>query len=482
MKRTQLWIGDRWIDGDGHVVLHNPHSGEVLAEIGYASQSQAELAIETAAQAFESFRETPAHERAAILLRAAQIIERRQEEAARIIAEEAAKPIRAARSEIERTLQTYTLAAEAAKNLSGEVIPMDAVPRGENHTAYVIRQPLGVVSAITPFNFPFNLVAHKVGPAIAAGNTIVLKPAEKTPLSALFLAEVFQQAGLPQGVLNIIPGDGKELSEVLTTHEQVAFITFTGSPRVGKIIRAQAGLRKVTLELGSNSPLLIDRGFSPNDLDRITAEATVGAFSYNGQVCISIQRIYVHASVYEEFVQRLARDAANLVVGDPLNEATDISALINADAAKRLKTWLDHAVASGACIRCGGSFAGNIMHPTVLTEVPDHVELNCEEAFGPIVAVTPFDHWDEAIGMANNSKFGLNAGVFTKDIQRAFKAVKQIRAGGVLVNQIPTFRVDQMPYGGVKDSGVGREGVRYAMEDMMELKLASFRMSVYEEE
>ncbi|MCC2686429.1 MAG: safD, partial [Paenibacillaceae bacterium] len=338
MKRTQLWIGDRWIDGDGHVVLHNPHSGEVLAEIGYASQSQAELAIETAAQAFESFRETPAHERAAILLRAAQIIERRQEEAARIIAEEAAKPIRAARSEIERTLQTYTLAAEAAKNLSGEVIPMDAVPRGENHTAYVIRQPLGVVSAITPFNFPFNLVAHKVGPAIAAGNTIVLKPAEKTPLSALFLAEVFQQAGLPQGVLNIIPGDGKELSEVLTTHEQVAFITFTGSPRVGKIIRAQAGLRKVTLELGSNSPLLIDRGFSPNDLDRITAEATVGAFSYNGQVCISIQRIYVHASVYEEFVQRLARDAANLVVGDPLNEATDISALINADAAKRLKT------------------------------------------------------------------------------------------------------------------------------------------------
>jgi acyl-CoA reductase-like NAD-dependent aldehyde dehydrogenase len=482
MKRTKLWIANQWVDANRTVLLHNPHTGEALAEIGYASPAQAELAIETAARAFESFREMPVHERAAILSRVAQIIEQRHEEAARLIAEEAAKPIKAARNEVDRTVQTYQLSAEAAKNLYGEVIPMDATPHGENHTAYVIRQPLGVVSAITPFNFPFNLVAHKVGPALAAGNAIVLKPAEKTPLSALFLAEVFQEAGLPAGVLNIIPGDGKELSEVLTTHEKVSFITFTGSPRVGKVIRSQAGLRKVTLELGSNSPLLIDQGFSHKDLERIAAETTMGAFSYNGQVCISIQRVYVHSSVYEDFVQRLVKNAESLKIGNPLDEDTDISALINDDSASRLKTWLDHAVVSGAKIRCGGTFEKNVMHPTVLTEVPANVELNCEEAFGPVVTVTPFEKWEDAIRMANNSKFGLNAGVFTKDIQRALKAAKQIQSGGVLINDIPTFRVDQMPYGGVKDSGVGREGVRYAMEDMMELKLVSFRTGVYEEE
>jgi acyl-CoA reductase-like NAD-dependent aldehyde dehydrogenase len=480
MRQTKLWIADEWVKASRLVPLRNPHTNEVLAEIGYASPAQAEQAIDTAAQAFISFRERPIHERAAILSKVSLIVEQRHEEAARIIAEEAAKPIRDARNEIKRTVQTYQLAAEAAKNLYGEVIPMDAVPHGENHTAYVIRQPLGVVSAITPFNFPFNLVAHKVGPAIAAGNSVVLKPAEKTPLSSLFLAEVFQEAGLPAGVLNIIPGDGKELSEVLTTHEKVAFITFTGSPRVGRIIRAQAGLRKVTLELGSNSPMIIDQGFSAKDMDRIASESTKGAFSYNGQVCISIQRIYVHSSVYEDFVQRLVKNTQNLQIGDPLDEATNISSLINDDSAKRLKTWLDHAVAEGAKIRCGGEFEQNIMHPTVLTDVPKNVEFNCEEAFGPVVTVTPFDKWEDAIEMANDSKYGLNAGVFTKDIQRAFQAVQQIESGGVLINEIPTYRVDHMPYGGLKESGVGREGVRYAMEDMMALKLVSFRTEVYD--
>ncbi len=482
MRQTQLWIAGRWVDAQRLVRLDNPHTGEAIAEIGYASAAQAGLAVEAAARAFESFRETPIHERAAILYRVAQIVEQRAEEAARIIAEEAAKPMKAARAEIRRTVQTYELSAEAAKNLYGEVIPMDAAPRGEDHTAYVVRCPLGVVSAITPFNFPFNLVAHKVGPAIAAGNAIVLKPAEKTPLSSLFLADVFREAGLPPGVLNIIPGDGKELGDVLTTHEQVAFITFTGSPRVGKIIRAQAGLRKVTLELGSNSPLLVDRGFGPRDLDRIAAETAKGAFAYNGQVCISIQRVYVHSSVYEEFVRCLTQHASRLKIGNPLDEDTDISALINGDSADRLKAWLDRAVAGGATVRCGGTFDGHIMHPTVLTDVSADAELNCEEAFGPVVTVAPFEAWEDAIQMANRSKFGLNAGAFTKDIQRAFQAAKQIQSGGVLINEIPTFRVDQMPYGGVKESGVGREGVRYAMEDMMDLKLISFRTGFYEEE
>ncbi|WP_274649530.1 aldehyde dehydrogenase family protein [Paenibacillus humicola] len=480
MKQTKLWIGGKWVEGSRLEPLLNPHTGEKLADIGYASPEQAAEAIESAAEAFRTFREAPIHQRAGVLYRVARIIEERAEEAARLIAEEAAKPIKAARGEIQRTVQTYTLAAEAAKTISGEVVPMDAVPHGDHHTAYVIRQPKGVVTAITPFNFPFNLVAHKVGPAVAAGNAIVLKPAEKTPLSALFLAGVFKEAGLPDGVLNIIPGGGKELSETLTTHEKVAFVTFTGSPAVGKIIRAQAGLRTVTLELGSNSPLLIDRGFDGEELDRIADAAAAGAFSYNGQVCISIQRIYVHEDAYEEFTNRLVRKAESLRIGDPLSEDTDISALINEQAAKRLRSWVERAAEGGAAVRCGGTFEGSIMHPTVMTGVPDEAELNCEEAFGPVVSVKPFRTWDEAIGLANDSKFGLNAGAFTKDLEHALKAAKNIRAGGVLINEIPTYRVDHMPYGGLKESGVGREGVKYAMEEMMELKLVAFRTGFYE--
>jgi acyl-CoA reductase-like NAD-dependent aldehyde dehydrogenase len=267
MRKTKLWISDQWIDASKEVTLKNPHNGEILAEVGYASPDQAKLAIDEAAKAYESFKEALIHERSSILRKAAQILQSHQEEAARIITGESAKPIKDAREEITRTIQTYQLSAEAAKNLHGEVIPMDAVPKGENHTAYVTRQSMGVITAITPFNFLFNLVAHKVGPAIAAGNTIVLKPAKKTPLSSLFLADLFQEAGLPAGVLNIIPGDGKELSEVLTTHDKVSFVTFTGSPKVGAIIRKQAGFRKVTLELGSNSPIMIDRGFSTSEME-----------------------------------------------------------------------------------------------------------------------------------------------------------------------------------------------------------------------
>ncbi|SFV03048.1 aldehyde dehydrogenase family protein [Alicyclobacillus macrosporangiidus] len=479
MRRTDLWIGGRWVEPARRVPLRNPHTRALLAEVGYASAAQAEQAILAASDAFAAFRVTPAHERADILYRAVDILRRRSEEAARVIAEEAAKPITAARGEIARTIQTYLFAAEAARSIYAESVPMDAAPRGERHTAYTKRVPLGVVTAITPFNFPFNLVAHKVGPAIAAGDTIVLKPAEQTPLSALFIADVFREAGLPDGVLNVIPGDGQELSEVLTTHPKVAFVTFTGSPRVGKIIRAQAGLRKVTLELGSNSPLLVDGGFSPAELDRIAQETVAGAFSYNGQVCISVQRVFVHESVFEDLLARVVAGAKRLRIGDPLDETTDITALINEAAASRLQRWLDRAVAGGAKIHCGGRFHGQVMEPTVLTDVPADAELNCEEAFGPVVVLWPFSTWDEAIDLANDSKFGLNAGVFTKDIERAMAAAERLESGGVLINQVPTYRVDHMPYGGVKESGSGREGVRYAMEDMMDVKLVAIRHGVF---
>ncbi len=479
VQTTKLWINDQWIDAARTVPLENPHTGEKIVDIGYASVAQAERAITAAYSAGQTFRKTAAHERADILYRAAALLTERKEEAARIIAIEAAKPIQAARGEIARTIATYRFAAEAAKDIRGETVPMDAAPRGENHIAYVQWKPLGVVTAITPFNFPFNLVAHKVGPAIAAGNTIVLKPAEKTPLSALFIADLFKESGLPAGVLNIIPGDGKELSEILTTHPHVAFITFTGSPRVGHLIRQQAGFRKVTLELGSNSPLIIDEGMSAADLDKITSETVIGAFSYNGQVCISIQRVYVHRSLYDSFVDQLVVKAKQLKIGDPLAEDTDISALINRDAALRLKGWVENAIARGAKVRTGGEFEGSIMQPTVLTDVPLDVELNCEEAFGQVVVIQAFDSFKEAVDSANQSKFGLNAGVFTKSIERAMYAVDTIESGGVLINETPTFRVDHMPYGGVKESGVGREGVRYAMFDMMEEKFVSIRMGVF---
>ncbi|GGJ01389.1 aldehyde dehydrogenase [Alicyclobacillus cellulosilyticus] len=479
MRTTGLWIGGEWVPGAEVVPLCNPHTGEVIAHVGWASEAQAEAAVAAAARAFPAYRALPAHRRADILLHVAEALADRREEAARLIAEEAAKPIRLARQEVDRTVQTYRFAAEVARSIYGEAIPMDATPRGEGHVALTRKEPLGVVTAITPFNFPFNLVAHKVGPALATGNTVVVKPAEQTPLSALFLAELFAAAGLPPGVLNIIPGSGARLGRVLTTDERVRCVSFTGSVRVGLAIRAQAGLRRVILELGSNSPLIIDRGFDAAELDRIAAEAAAGAFAYNGQVCISVQRIYVHQEVFARFVDGLAAHATWLQVGHPLAEETDITALINQQAADRLREWLERAVARGARVVCGGTFDGPVMMPTVLTDVPADAELNCEEAFGPVVTVAPFTAWDEAIAQANASKYGLNAGVYTKDLERAWQAAARLECGGVLINQVPTFRLDHMPYGGVKESGAGREGVRYAAEEMMETKLIAFRTGVF---
>ncbi|CDN41487.1 aldehyde dehydrogenase family protein [Paenibacillus sp. P22] len=479
IQTTKLWIGGKWVEGSRTEPLQAPYGGECLAEIGYASKEQAVQAVIAARDAFREFRAVPAHRRSSILYQAADLLERRSAEAAEIAALEAGKPIKAARAEIARTVQTYLFAAEAARNLRGETIPMDAAPRGEGRRAMLGREPVGVVSAITPFNFPFNLVAHKVGPAIAAGNSIVLKPAEQTPLSALFLAELFEEAGLPDGVLNIIPGSGKELGETLSSHPDIAFVTFTGSPEVGRQIRAQAGLRKVTLELGSNSPLLIDRGFSPEELAAIADEAAAGAFAYNGQVCISVQRVLVHEEHCEAFTELLAERARKLTAGDPLDERTDITPLINARAAERLKSWLERAKEGGARVRCGGQFDGSLMMPAVLTDVPENAELSCEEAFGPVAVVAPFGSWEEAIAAANRSRFGLQAGVFTKNMEHALQAADRLHCGGVMINDVPTFRLDHMPYGGVKDSGSGREGVRYAMEEMTEPKLVSFRSGFF---
>lgn len=477
---TQLWIDGEWVPGERLVPLIDPDSDDEIAAIGYASAAQAAAAIEAAHRAFASFRDTPAWQRAHILRSVATLIADRKDELIDTVARESAKPLKAARVEVDRTVETYRCAAEAARDIRGESITMDTTPNGEQHRAYTIHQPVGVVTAITPFNFPLNLVAHKVGPAIAAGNTMVLKPAEQTPLCALVLAKLFKDAGLPDGVLNIIPGNGKELSEVLTTHHHVRYVSFTGSPRVGREIRAQAGLRKVTLELGSNSPLLVDSGFTDAELERIARDIVAGSFSYNGQVCISIQRVYVHRTHLDALTKRIAAGAKALKIGKPIDDDTDITALINQAAVDRLASWLDAAKKRGAKVVTGGGIRGRVMEPTVLTDVPDDAELAAEEAFGPVVIVTPFDSWTDAIRLANGSKYGLNAGVFTKQVDHALQATEHLEAGAVLVNQVPSFRVEGMPYGGVKESGVGREGVRYAMLDMMDTKLVTWRRGAFE--
>lgn len=472
-KKWQLWIGGKWREPKAYEPLYNPHTEDELAQIGQAEPEDAVEAVVEAHAAFQKFREYPAHARAKILAKAATVLEELQDECMKIIALEGAKSIRNAQEEMSRTVQTYRFSAEAAKSNYGERIPMDAAEGGEHRFGYTIRMPIGVVTAITPFNFPFNLVAHKVGPAIAAGNSIVLKPAEQTPLSALFLAEVFKEAGLPDGVLNIIPGKGDVLSEVLTTHPHVKSVTFTGSVEVGHLIQQQAGFRKLTLELGSNSPFIIDEGV---DIDKIIERSVMGAFSYNGQVCISVQRIYVHKSIYKEYLERFVTRTKQLVIGSPLDEKTNITAVISKKSLQRLKSWLDEAVEEGAKIECGGQVEGNIMTPAVLTNVDRNSKVSRFEVFGPIVCITPFDTLDEAITEANDSRYGLNSGVMTPSLERAFYAAKRLETGGVIVNDVPTYRIDNMPYGGWKDSGVGREGVKYAMEEMMEQKFISFKV------
>ncbi|GAA0603522.1 aldehyde dehydrogenase family protein [Virgibacillus siamensis] len=471
-KKWKLWIGGKWREPKDYETLTNPHTEEELAEIGQAEPADAVEAIVEAHRSFQKFRDYPAHARAKILAKVAAILEERSDECAKIIAKEGAKSIRNAREEMSRTVQTYRFSAEEAKRNYGERIPMDAAEGGENRFGYTKRTPLGVVTAITPFNFPFNLVAHKVGPAIAAGNSIVLKPAEQTPLSSLFLAEVFKEAGLPAGVLNIIPGKGDVLSEALTKHPYVKKVTFTGSVEVGYTVQQQAGFRKLTLELGSNSPFIIDEGV---DIDQVIERSVQGAFSFNGQVCISIQRIYVHQSLYEAFLERFVTRTNQLVIGSPFDEKTNITAVISKKSLERLQTWLDEAIQEGANVECGGGVQGNVMEPTVLTNVNRDSKVFRNEIFGPMVCVFPFDTLEEAIDDANDSRYGLNSGVMTPSLERAFYAAERLETGGVIVNDIPTYRIDNMPYGGWKDSGVGREGVKYAMREMMEQKFISIK-------
>jgi acyl-CoA reductase-like NAD-dependent aldehyde dehydrogenase len=466
--KKQLFINGEWLDAKEYTTLIAPYSEEKLAEIAAASPEDVDAAIDAADRARAQWAKTPAHARAKILENLSNLIEERFDETARIISLEAAKPIEMAKTEVARTIQTFKFAAEEAKRIHGETIPLDAAPGGERRVAYTVREPIGIIGAITPFNFPLNLVAHKVGPAIAAGNTIVLKPATQTPLSALHLAQLTQEAGLPAGVLNVVTGRGSVVGDKLVTDDRISMITFTGSPSVGIGIRNKAGLKKVTLELGSNAAVIIDKG---TDIDKVIPRCIIGAYSNQGQVCISLQRAYVHESLYEEFVAKFIEASNNLTLGDPLDPATDVSALISKNDVQRALNWIEEAKSAGAVVAAGGEAQGNMLRPTVILEADPQMKVSCQEVFAPIVLINKISSVDEAIDLVNDSRYGLQAGIYTKDVDVALDAVDKLQVGGVLINDIPTFRVDHMPYGGVKESGTGREGLKYAIEEMTEMKL-----------
>jgi len=463
-----LFINGQWQMTEEYMEVQAPYSKEVVAQFAMATEDDVQHAIESAQAAESEMAALTAFQRAEILEQLSDLFTKNRDEAASIISLESAKPLKYAYAEIDRTIETYKFAAEEAKRLSGEMIPMDASKSGEGRFGYTIREPLGVIAAITPFNFPQNLIAHKVGPALAAGNTIVLKPATQTALSAHFLANLLAQTNLPTGAFNLVTGQGKLIGDVFLAHPKVKMITFTGSPAVGISLRNRAGLKKVTLELGSNAGVIVDEGVQ---LDKIMDRIVMGAFSNQGQVCISLQRIYVKDKIIDEFLEQLKAKVERLTIGDPLDATTDLAMMISETEQQRAVTWIEEAIAEGAEILTGGRIENNILLPTVLLNVSSTSRVSCEEIFAPVVIVNTVSSVEEAIDAVNDSNYGLQAGIFTTSIETAFKASKKLQVGGVIINDVPTYRVDHMPYGGVKESGTGREGIKYAVEEMTEMKL-----------
>lgn len=449
--------------------VKSPYSGEVIASIAQADEKAIKQAISVAAQTFQSvMRKMPAHKRSQILMKTSELLLKHQEDLARTIALEGGKPIKDARIEVARAAMTFAISAEEALRLEGEQLPMDRQVGNEGRLAIVVREPIGVVGAITPFNFPINLVAHKVAPALAAGNTIVLKPSSQTPVSSFKLLDLLIEAGLPEGVLNIVPCRGSK-GTALVSDPRLAMLTFTGSPEIGWELRKQiAPGTRVILELGGNAGIVVH---DDADLEAAAKAACRGGYVNAGQTCISVQRVYVQEKAYDKFMQRFVELVKGLKCGDPLNEDTDVGPLIDTGSAQKTVEWIETAVKNGAKIAVGGkALAKNIVEPTVLTDTKADMQVVCQEVFGPIVSVMKYKNIDDAIAAMNEGHFGLQAGVFTQNIEVAFKAARRIDVGGVMVNDAPTFRADHMPYGGRKESGVGLEGVKYALQEMTQPK------------
>jgi acyl-CoA reductase-like NAD-dependent aldehyde dehydrogenase len=462
----RLLVAGEWLETGEWTEVRSPYSGEVVGRVPKAGAEETRRAIDAAENAMRE--PLPAHKRAEILVRVAGQLGKRHDEVARLISDEAGKPMKAARVEAKRAMSTYTFAAVEARKLSGEMVPMEASQAGEGKLAFTIRKPIGVVGAISPFNFPLNLVAHKLAPALAAGCAVVLKPAGQTPLSALLLAELETEAGLPPGWLNVVVGPSSEIGDVLVEDERVRAITFTGSSDVGWGLRERAPRKRVNLELGNATPVIVDR---TADLDLAADKVAANGFSFAGQSCISIQRVYVEEPVYDDFVERLLPRVEALVTGDPGDEETDLGPVIDDDARERILEWIAEARDAGAEILTGGDLDGELIRPTVIADAPPAAKVSCEEVFGPVVTVNRVGSLDQAIALSNGTRYGLQAGIFTRDLAAALRAGDELEFGGVTVNEAPTFRADQMPYGGVKDSGNTREGPAYAVRELTEDRL-----------
>jgi len=461
-------LAGEWRRSDRPLEVRSPYNGEVVGVTFVPSEEQVEEAIEGAVGGFEQTRRLSSEERARILTRVREGLAARREAFVRTIVLEAGKPWKDAAAETDRALHNLEVAAEEAKRIGGEIMPLDLREHSRDRIGLLRRYPIGPIAAITPFNFPLNLPLHKLGPAIAAGNTIVLKPAAKTPLTALALAEVMAEAGMPAGMVSVLPIPASLAEEKLVKDDRFKMLTFTGSAEVGWRLKSLAGKKRMTLELGGNAGVIVD---ADADLEFAVKRIAVGGFSYAGQSCISVQRVYVQRGLFDTFTRRLAEAVSALNVGDPLDPQTDVGPMIEAKAAERTQRWVEEAVAGGARVLTGGKAEPPFFQPTVLVDAPEDSDVCRSEVFAPLVAVWPFDDFPDAIARVNDSPYGLQAGLFTGSLENAFYSLDRMEVGGVIVNDVPTYRTDPMPYGGVKDSGLGREGPRFAIEEMTELRL-----------
>jgi glyceraldehyde-3-phosphate dehydrogenase (NADP+) len=473
MPEYKLLINGQWKESKNVKEIKSPFDQTAAGRVHFASAQQVEEALAAADNSFAKTRQLSSYERSMILEKASQEIKRRREELARSITLQSGKVIRDARAEVDRATMTFAIASEEAKRMGGELVPLDLSPQTAKRWGLVRRFPVGVITAITPFNFPINLVAHKVAPALASGNSVVLRPSSQVPITSLLLGEIINEAGYPQGGLNVVPSGYKE-AEILLTDDVVKKVTFTGSPAVGWEIKKKAYHKKVTLELGGNAAVMVE---PDADLEFALPRIVTGSFAYSGQICISIQRIFLHEKIYNRFMANFIGRTKKLKMGNPLEESTDIGPMINLDAARQTEEWIQEAVGMGARITCGGKRNGAMFEPTILENVIPDLRISWLEAFAPVVVVYPYTDFSKALEAVNYSIYGLQAGIFSNNLQKAFEAYEVLDVGGVIVNDIPTFRIDHMPYGGVKQSGVGREGIRYAIEEMTELKLLALNLA-----
>jgi len=469
----RMLIGEKWIDKDEKIEVRNPYNNEVIDTVPAGDKKDVEAAIKAAEEGFKVNRDFPVHRRIAILYKTAEVLRSRQEDFARTIATEGSKTIREARKEVSRCIDTITISAEEARRIVGETIPFDSRIGSENRVGYYCRVPIGIIVAITPFNDPLNLVAHKVGPAIAGGNSVVLKPATVTPLSALKMGEALLEAGLPWKILNIVTGRASAIADALVTDSRVRMISFTGGTEAGLDIVKKAGLKKIGMELGSNSPVIV---MDDANLPQAVELSVSGAFWAVGQNCIGVQRIYIHEAVYDEFERMFVERTKKMKVGFQLDEQTDMGPMITEEEAARVEKWVKEAIEQGAKLLTGGKRKGTLFEPTVFKNMPQSAKLNCEEVFGPVVNLYKISSLDEAIKLSNSVKYGLHGAIFTRSIENAFKAIKELEVGGVMVNDSTDYRIDMMPFGGVKSSGLGREGIKFALLEMTEPKVVCFNL------